>query len=446
MYVKIIDTDLFARIVGYSNFGNYPYNLPKKDNGSNVSKALNTLEYNNENFNPNPVCAKGGLYFCKIKDVFFYIRHGNTLCIVEPTKDAQVIEINKSYDNLIKYKTDKLYITQIMELWNVDTIRYLVENGANIYSSILFNHVCKFHHLNIVKYLCEYIHNTKKVIVYWNIVCENAIDYGDLEIIKYLINSGWFCTDDRHWMVRRAAENNVCNIVEYLTKHFINKYPLLFKSNSAMLSDTEYDLISSYRSALANAATYGCLDVVKYLMESTDLTFVYNIQDIHWALCTAIQYEQLDVMQYLIEKGAYHSTKEYLALEKAFRNVYIANLNSNPNKIVFNLIDHIITKTKDNQDNQNDYDDDMLAIMRLATTYDHLHIIHYLENQGVDINSEREYILNYAVECGSLKILKYLCELSPINDSDFISEMLDIATENNYIDIICYLNQKYFKN
>ncbi len=68
---------LFYKIIG-DNYGNFPYHL-----------GLNSLEETKEEFNPEPTCRSGGLYYTTIEHILEYLHHGDKLCILSVPNSAR---------------------------------------------------------------------------------------------------------------------------------------------------------------------------------------------------------------------------------------------------------------------------------------------------------------------------------------------------------------------
>jgi hypothetical protein len=162
---------MFVKIIG-KNHGSYPYRV-----------GLNTLKHNGETFNQTPECCKGGLYYCEIKHVFEWLEYGDTVCIVRPADDATVVQVDK------KWKTDRLVIDEMKELWYVSTFQWLVEQGANIHADneYALRGAAKYGYLEVVKYLCE---QGADIHAYGECAVRGASMNEHLEVVKYLCEQG----------------------------------------------------------------------------------------------------------------------------------------------------------------------------------------------------------------------------------------------------------------
>jgi hypothetical protein len=186
---------MFVKIIG-KNHGSYPYRV-----------GLNTLKYTNETFNPAPECGHGGLYYCEIQHVFEWLSYGDTVCIVRPADDATVVQIGK------KWKTDQLIIDEMKDLWEVSTIKWLVEHGAVKHMSFLLRCVVWKGRLEIVKYIVEKGDKTLHAEA-----LRTAVSCGQLTILKYLLENGSKKTlhKNAQYAMRWAIQNEHLDVIQYL--------------------------------------------------------------------------------------------------------------------------------------------------------------------------------------------------------------------------------------
>ena len=134
-------------------------------------------------FNPNGDCAPGGIYFAS-SDIFFFLDYGTDVYEVEP--------VGKFYKNPKKpkkYKAHALNMQYIGKINDVNTIKYLVENGANIHAcnDYILRWFADKGDLEVVKYLVEqganiHVNNDE-------VLCISA-EHENVETVKYLIENG----------------------------------------------------------------------------------------------------------------------------------------------------------------------------------------------------------------------------------------------------------------
>lgn len=275
LYVKVINTDLYDKVDACKNRGSYPYNIPK-----NNEKAPNTLKYNNEEFNPSFECESGGLYFTNIKNVFICFAYGNTLCIVEPMENAQIVELGDEQTG-IKFKTDKLYITQVMEFWNVNTFRYLIELGADIHvaNNCALRYSAGLGFIKLVKFLCE---NGADIHALNDDALRMASDYGHLNIVEYLCENGANINgkeendeNEYSFSLFVSCRNGYLDIVKYLYERGAKMHPMI----------------------LATATRNNYMDIVKYFNEKKEN---FNV-DGNLPLSLAVRNGHFEMVKYLCE-------------------------------------------------------------------------------------------------------------------------------------------------
>lgn len=220
-------------------------------------------------FNPNGDCQPGGIYFSS-RDIFSFLRFGTEVYEVEPVGD-----IYENPGEPKKYKAHALNMQYIGKINDINTIKYLVENGADIHTcddyALLLS--SEYGYLEVVKYLIELganIHALNEQALHL------SAQYGYLKVVKYLLNQG----ADIHALVdhalRAAANYGHLEVVKYLVE------------NGA-------DIHAMNDEALRLSSANGHLDVVKYLYENGA-----NIHDRDdEALRLSSEYCHLEVVEYL---------------------------------------------------------------------------------------------------------------------------------------------------
>jgi ankyrin repeat protein len=207
-------------------------------------------------FNPQGDCESGGLYFAS-EDIFTFFYIGDTVYEVKP-----IGEIYENPDTPKKWKAHSLEMKLVGKTDDVKTIKFLIENGANI-------------------------HAKDDDSLYW------AAYYGYFDVVKYLVENGANIHACNDAALRYAARCGYLDIVKYLVKHGANVHS--FKNE-----------------AIQFAADKGYLDIVKILVE--------HGADIHAnneaALRLAAEQGHIDIVKYLVEHGAnIHACDDY-----AFKN------------------------------------------------------------------------------------------------------------------------------
>lgn len=264
--------------------------------------------------------------FRHIKNIFNDIGNGNVIQEV----DTNMIVENKSVD----WTSHINFLGTKHRLNNIDTIRYLVEHGADI--------SCNNHHLlywaannnyfDIFKYLVESgadikcndnwilrnaIHNNNMTIAKYVIDKGADVNFGQgiglgiaasngcLSMIKLLIQNGLSIDSHNNHAIKMAVSNKFVNIVEFLINNGVDK-----------------------NIALQLAAKFGSLEIIDYLIQNGA-----NIHDMN-ALNNAINYNNIEILEYLIAHGSLNlKDNKYLAISKSIEKDL-----SNKNYIFTNIL------------------------------------------------------------------------------------------------------------
>ena len=129
MYVKVLNNGLVMR--------RFQYKLGLNED----TKPLNK----------DPGCTEG-LHFCEVRDVFRWVGLGETLAIVEIPEGEEIIKCKR------KLKSHRIIIKEVMPLWNVETIEFLVKNGADVHmcNDYVLRLAAASGRLDVVKRLVEH--------------------------------------------------------------------------------------------------------------------------------------------------------------------------------------------------------------------------------------------------------------------------------------------------
>jgi len=356
----------YYKIIGANLYGKYPYKL-----------GLNTLADNGEIFDETPTCGPGGLYFCDIKHIFKYIYHGDKICVLNIPDNAQVIEVED------KYKADQIYIDKIMEI-NYDTIKYLVDNGADITVAYSFPRIYG-------------IGSGCDTISKYNHILFRASENGHLEIIKYLVEHKDGITKGKNDGIRSASEYGHFEIVKYLVEH-------------------GGDVTAFDNSAISLAVSNGHLKIVKYLIEH-GADVVHPVNNNNHMICSAACKGYLEIVKLLAEHGADITAYDNEAICDAAKNGHL--------KIVKYLAEHGADVTAKYN-----------SAINWAAWYGHLEIVKCLTEYG----ARTKFAINNAACGGHLEVVKYLAEYGVWSDDAILC-----ASDYNYPEIVNYLS-KYEAN
>lgn len=123
------------------------FKILNKNITHNGYKFETSLNIDSLPWNPDPDCSPGGFYFTTAEYVWDFIDHGSLLAEIEV---PQGIEISVGEH---KRKAHQIIIKNIRELWDLDTIKYLVEHGAPADDPWALRSAARCGHHDIVKYL-----------------------------------------------------------------------------------------------------------------------------------------------------------------------------------------------------------------------------------------------------------------------------------------------------
>jgi len=189
---------------------------------------------------------------------------------------------------------------------HLKVVKYLVENGADVnvesehgWTALLVASL--ENQIEIIKYLLDKGANIDhQERVYYNNALELVSEYGDIEIVKYLIDYG--------------ADTSKMTIVEWLNCGYLQKVKEAIESgaNPNQRVQQPYDdgrgTIGQADTLLINAALYGHVEIVKYLLEcGADFNLKgFSLEDYssHTALYYAIQRNHTEIVKLLQDAGA----------------------------------------------------------------------------------------------------------------------------------------------
>nr|QZX42636.2 ankyrin repeat domain containing protein [Mimivirus sp.] len=114
-------------------------------------EGLNILD---KPFEKHGSCVPGGLYFTDIIKIFNYLTYGTRLVEVTIPIDAQVVV--DDYDSH-KWRADKIIIKNIGIITDINTIQYLINEGANFTKHVpeFYDASIKNNNIALLKYLLK---------------------------------------------------------------------------------------------------------------------------------------------------------------------------------------------------------------------------------------------------------------------------------------------------
>jgi ankyrin repeat protein len=179
-----------------------------------------------------------------------------------------------------------IFLNLAADYGRLEIVRYLYETGTCKLGSEALGKAAANGHLDIVKYLHEHGEKFEGLSV--------AVRHGHLDIVKYMHEHGADITTAGDYLyLHSAATHGHLDIIKYITQNAPDKEMLVKRLSKP----------------LAMASRNGHMDAVKYLHEQgVDITAHNNN-----ALYVAIGRGHLDIVKYLCENGADISASHYRA-------------------------------------------------------------------------------------------------------------------------------------
>lgn len=182
-----------------------------------------------------------------------------------------------------QYMSLKVILRSIKYLWDIETIKYLINSGIDIMEeeSNLLSEASRNNKFEVVKYIIENDLYTQKQL---DTALHYAIYHNCLEISKYLLEKGGNITND-NWDNKNLLSYSIRD------KHF---------EMTHLLVETGFNINAGDTKPIVEAAKYGYLDIVAYLIGHNADIHIDN----EMALCSAIVNRHKDIVIFLIENGA----------------------------------------------------------------------------------------------------------------------------------------------
>lgn len=316
-------------------------------------------------------------------------------------------------------------LKRAVKVGNLKVVRFFVEHGIYDLNKLgLLPLATKYNHMDIVKYLIKNganIYTNMNTKVYSDTQKNNVndtFDYyiysGDLEMVRYLKKHGVNIHRDRDSSLYQAARFGHLHIVKYLIENGAkNPNALRAAAMNNHLDIVEYLLnnganIQSFKNrAFCDAASFGYLDIVIYLLENgADINSENSL-----ALRQAASWGRTDVVEYLIERGAdiHAENDEALRAAVKYRKTDIMKC----------LVEHGADIHAGNDE-----------ALKVAVGWGNIYIVKYLVEHGADIHAGNDTILKEAIKQKKERIVKYLQTLEENNVSDADINVVD-SLEND---------------
>jgi len=185
-------------------------------------------------------CADGGLYACRLKDLFLWCSlypDIDTVALVEIPDDAQRVTY------ATKTKASALVLTRFLPL--IEAMELAVDNGADVHArdDEALHRASGNGHLAVVEFL---VAHGADVHAYDDLSLRFASDNSHLSVVQFLVAHGADVHANNDEALHRASYNGHLAVVQFLVAHGANVH-------------AEND------QALRWASNYGHLDVVEFL-------------------------------------------------------------------------------------------------------------------------------------------------------------------------------------
>lgn len=379
--------------------------------------------------------AKDILSYCRLTKKYLYLCEDESLWHHLTTRDfgsfyqeyKSINEYNKfnrtnfkTWKDLYRfYETIKFNSKTLLDNFNsYDIVKYLIDEGtySPISSVPVLEEAAKADILPVVELIISemyawedlmdkamiiasrygYLDITKKFLKYFEpndllSLLEEAAAYGNLNIIKYIVENKRPRDDFLVKVGLVAAENGYLDIIKYLV---------------------EERKVSIHDDVLIRSSRNGHLNIVKYVIEKRKI----DQEDISLAVNEAINNEHFNVVHYL-------STHPEVNLEIDYA-IFLGRASQfNKYRTTRYVLDnHKFTPQQLNES------------LSIASAHGHLNIVELLLDEGAD---DINLALRHAAEGGHLDLVKYLVERGAIDYQGAISA----AEMPGYQDVIDYLNE-----
>lgn len=197
------------------------YKITNKDEnngGYQYINGLNVLEFDS---NEEECIRKNGFYFSTIENIFSFLDYGiyvREITLPVDNKNFKMVEDNSTTPKL---RSNMIIFGKRWDLSDVDTFKYLIENGANIHAED--DHALRWSlrhkYLDTATYLINCganIHLDNEYPLLESV--ENGYD----DIVKLLIKKGANVRADDDWALRYSAEKGDLNMVKLLVENGAN--------------------------------------------------------------------------------------------------------------------------------------------------------------------------------------------------------------------------------
>lgn len=307
--LRIVNKQFKYIIENIASYYNNKFNNITKNWKKNIKKLIPHLIEKNDIDSIIYLSTNFTLNKTEQYEINFYAGFYNNTELINSnlTNSYQTILNGAAYagnlDLIEKYK-DRIYSLECLESYAAkggkkNILKYINKQDI-INSNIIICSAAEGGHLDIILEYMNYVDNAN--ILLYDMIALSAAKYGHLHIIKWAYEKG--ATDNVMFEITiLAAENGFLDIILWGVDngiHIFNRIASISSSNGHLniikwlIDDIHYD---DYDNIAFNAAEYGHLDIIKYVMK-------YNKNIINLVANIAASNGYFDVLQYALENNA----------------------------------------------------------------------------------------------------------------------------------------------
>jgi ribosomal protein L30/L7E len=188
-------------------------------------------------FEPNGSCVAGGIYFTTPEHICKFIYYGPWIREVTVPEGAKIVKDPEGD----KWRASKVVLSPRRDLREVETWKWLEENGTNIHANNdeALRYSANDGSLEVVKYLIEH---GAGIHAWDDEALRTAASRGHIEVVKYLVDNGANIHACNNSALRTAASRGHLEVVKYLVEHGANIHTC---NGPGSISSSIYLLISN---------------------------------------------------------------------------------------------------------------------------------------------------------------------------------------------------------
>lgn len=344
-----------------------------------------------------------------IKDILSNCSEDDNVWVAEwACKDNHLDIIKHLVENGFEIHGDaNSAISEASSYGQLEIVKYLIDNGADVTCSL--ECASSYGQSNIVEFLLD---NYKSRIDRYDKSLRTATRSNHLEVIKLLLNNG----GDAVACLRYATTDGYIEIVKYIEGLGIDvandSLAVKYASNYGYFDIVKYihnDLktVSDYSKvyALNFASSYGHIDIVKYLVDECDCAISRNNFK---CVISSAENGHIEIVDYLINKGIDLNIFDDYLLGVIVKNGHIGMLDYLMNKIKIDPIE-------------------LLSAFKVALEKDDVELAKKINNYGFNFRFMDEIDVSYGISKGCINVLKYMISNGLQPHSKFLESACDFG-------------------